>query len=194
MIILNLKSKITHRLFFGTSLLVICQSELHYQHHYFSECCYKAIKRPTKNIIDCTGNTDYTWLLDIMSMWFLLKHTYSSGINGIPITKSPVSTADTIPLLHFWFWKPVYYNIGDYDFPSNMTKNVITRLALQDILEILWPFRFLLIKLRRSSSILTFNDMSSPWISTFYLILFVERHITSSNIPHTYIKKSSHFK
>ena len=60
-------------------------------------------------------------ILALVYVLFLLNHTYYAGINGITTTKAKGSTAEISPLLHFHFWKPVYYKVDDSDFPSHST-------------------------------------------------------------------------
>ena len=66
--------------FFGTYLLMIWQSESHYQHQNVSEHIYQKIKRLTNNILDHMGAPAYTWLLDIIYMLLLSNYTYNAGI------------------------------------------------------------------------------------------------------------------
>ena len=64
-----------------------CQSEPHYCHQNFSERRYKKEKPLNNTIIYLTGAPDYTWLLALLYVRFLLNQTHAAGINGVPITK-----------------------------------------------------------------------------------------------------------
>ena len=121
-IVLNTKSKIIHRVFFRTYLLIIWKSETHYHHKNFSECFYNTIKSLYNEILDCMSSPDYMWLTSIIYMWLLLNHTHAAGINGIPITNPTVYNVDIIPLLCFRFRQLVYYNIDVSNFSSEPLK------------------------------------------------------------------------
>ena len=69
------------------------------------------------------GSPSYAFILDLIYVCLLLNHTYYYDINGMPITKSIVSTIKMILLLNFWFWRPFYYKVDDSDFPLNGTEN-----------------------------------------------------------------------
>ena len=56
-------------------------------------------------------------------------------------------------------------------------KHVVARLLLQNMLDMLWPSRLLLMKLISSYSALTFYLMRNPRNTTFALTLFVRSHI-----------------
>ena len=188
-IVINMKSEILNRLLFGEYLLIIWKSEPHYWHQNYAGCHYHTIKRLTNTIIDRTGYTAYMWLLALRYVCLLVNHTYSSVVKCIPITKVTGSTSDIIPLLNFLFWKPVYYNIYYSDLPSDSTENVVAGLVLQNMLGVSLYLRFLLTKLKRSSSVLIFPRLRNPWNQTFSLTLFVGVHIPHSNITQKGINK-----
>ena len=81
-----MKSAMVKMVFFGTYLLMIWQSESHYQHQNVSEHIYQKIKRLTNNILDHMGAPAYTWLLDIIYMLLLSNYTYNAGIIFIKTT------------------------------------------------------------------------------------------------------------
>ena len=58
-----------------------------------------------------------------MYVWFFLKHTYASGINGVLVAKAMGSTVDIIQFLRFCFLKPVYYKFDDRNITSDSTEN-----------------------------------------------------------------------
>ena len=68
------------------------------------------------------GSPAYTWIISLIYVHFLLNHTHTDGINGIPITKSTGSTSGISPLLCFQFWKLVYYNTYNSDLPSHSSE------------------------------------------------------------------------
>ena len=80
---------------------------------------------------------EYAWLLDLVYVIFLLKHTYAAGITCITISNSSDYTVYIIPLLCFGFWKPVYCKVGDSNFPSNNTENMAGGLVLLKMLDML---------------------------------------------------------
>ena len=50
-----------------------------------------------------------------------MNHKHTDDINDIlPNTKATVSTEEFSSLLRFRFWKPFYYKIDNYDFPSDI--------------------------------------------------------------------------
>jgi hypothetical protein len=95
------------------------QSEPHQQHQNPVERQYQNIKRLCNTILDRSGAPAYTWLLCLMYVCFLLNNTWCEAIDDIPIHLSTGSTNDISPLLCFHFWEPVYYKLGDSDFPSD---------------------------------------------------------------------------
>jgi hypothetical protein len=95
------------------------QSEPHQQHQNPAERQYQNIKRLCNTILDRSGAPAYTWLLCLMYVCFLLNNTWCEAIDDIPIHLSTGSTNDISPLLCFHFWKPVYYNLDNSDFPSD---------------------------------------------------------------------------
>ena len=94
-----------HRLFFGPYLLMIWQSETHYQNQNFYENCYQKNKCLTNTNIDFMGGDAYTWLISLMYVCLLFNHTYYGVINYIPITSSSGSTSYIILFLRFLFWQ-----------------------------------------------------------------------------------------
>ena len=92
------------------------KSEPHFRHKNFSGCLYQKVKLLSDAIIDHIGSYAYTWLLDLI-------YTHDYGISGILITKYTGSTADIVPSLRFYFWKPVYYKVDESDFPSHSTEH-----------------------------------------------------------------------
>ena len=82
----------------------------------------------------------------------LINHTSASVVNGITITKATGYTVYIIPLLHFRFWKPVYYKVDDSNFPSYSTENMVVGLVSQNMFSIIWTSRSLWMTLIRSYS------------------------------------------
>ena len=100
---------------------MIWKSEPHYQHQNADVRCYKTVKRLANTIIDRICNPAYTCILSLIYVFFLLNHAHASFIDGKPIINYTVSTSDSSPLLCSHFWKPVYYKVDEYDFPSHIT-------------------------------------------------------------------------
>jgi hypothetical protein len=61
------------------------QSEPYQQHQNPAEWCYQTIKRAADRVLGRTGAPDYTWLLCLEYVCFLLNHTYNYNIQGDPL-------------------------------------------------------------------------------------------------------------
>ena len=137
-----MRSETVHRVFYVHYLLIICQSEPHYQHQNFTECHYQTVKRLINTIIDRKSPPKYKWLISLIYVWFLLNRTHATGINITPITKATASTSDISPLLCFVF--------GYQSITSQMTlvyhhivlENMINGLVLPNMLDVIWPSRY----------------------------------------------------
>ena len=73
----------------------------------------------------------------------------------MPIINATGSSADISPLFRFYFWQPVYYKVDDYDLLSHSTENVVVGLVFTDMLDMIRPSRYSLMKPKRSSFVLT---------------------------------------
>ena len=124
-----------------------------------------------------------------MYVCLLLNHAHAADINGVPITKDTGLTVGISHFLCFRFWQPVYYKVDDSSFLSDSTKNVAYGLLLPNMLDMLWPSRYLLVIPRSYSSILNFALLRNPFNSIFSLTLFIEICISSSNPVQTGINK-----
>ena len=95
------------------------QSEPHYQHQNFAEPRYATIKPLVNTLLDLCGALAYCWLLALTYVCFVLNHTAVGSLHWrTPIEKLTGSTPDISALLCFRFWEPVYYKLGDSEFPS----------------------------------------------------------------------------
>jgi hypothetical protein len=94
------------------------QSEQHQQHQNPCKRRYQTLKTMTNTLLDCSGSPLYTWLLCLMYVAFLLNLTYNWMLCGIPLQCAGGSTQDISPILHFYWWEPVYFKVDDAPFPS----------------------------------------------------------------------------
>ena len=78
-------------------------SEPHQQQQNYAERRYQTIKTTTNTVLDNSGAPEFTWLLCIMYVCFVLNYTFSKAINGIPIQHLTGSTPDISSLLLFHF-------------------------------------------------------------------------------------------
>jgi hypothetical protein len=95
------------------------QSRLHQQHQNPCKRRYHTLKTMTNTLLDRSGSPGYTWLLCLMYVAVLLNLTYNRTIGGIPLQCAKGSTQDISPLLHFYWWEPVYFKVDDAVFPSS---------------------------------------------------------------------------
>ena len=78
------------------------QSEAYMQHQNFAERKYQQVKRATNRIMDCTGSPDYTWLLALLYVCFLLNHTANEMLGWrTRLERLTGATPDISPLLRF---------------------------------------------------------------------------------------------
>jgi hypothetical protein len=87
------------------------QSEPHQQHQNAAERRYKTIKRLANRLLDRTGAPANTCLLCLQYVCYLLNHTYSDNIKGVPLNCLTGLTVDISALLRFHFWQKVYYKM-----------------------------------------------------------------------------------
>ena len=169
-----------------------CLSKPHYQHHDFYDLCYQIVKCFTNTILDRTGAPSYMWLLDLIYVFVLLKHTHASGISGIPITNATGSISDISPLLNFFFgnWSITKYITHIYLHIA--LKNMVAGMLSPNMLDMIWTSRYLIMIPIRSSLVITFALMSNPWNSIFALTLFMGGHIPLSNCVQKEIIKLFH--
>ena len=125
------------------------QSEPHSRHQNFSEHWYQKINHLTNTIIDNMSAPDYTYIIDLIYVWFLLNHTYASGVHGMTITKSTGFITDISSLLRFSFGNQYITRLMNPIYPQIVLKNVPIELASQNILNIIWHLRPLIIPLIR---------------------------------------------
>ena len=95
------------------------QSEPHQQQQNPAECCWQTVKNVTNILLDCSGAPAYCWLLCLLYVCFLLNHCWNHTINGIPIQLATGTTPDISPLLTFFWWQLVYYQMSEASFPSD---------------------------------------------------------------------------
>ena len=100
------------------------QSEPHQQQQNAAERRYQTVKRAANRIMDRSGAPDYTWLLCLHYVCYLLNHSYNDNIKGIPLTHLTGVTVDISALLRFHFWQKVYYKKVDCSFPSTSVEEV----------------------------------------------------------------------
>jgi hypothetical protein len=93
------------------------QSESYQQHQNPAERRYQTIKRAANRVLDRTGAPDYTWLLCLEYVCFLLNQTYNDNIQGVPLQHLNGHTPDISVPLCFHLWQKVYYEKGH--FPSD---------------------------------------------------------------------------
>ena len=100
------------------------QSEPHQQQQNPAERRYQTIKRAANRVLDRSGAPDYTWLLCLQYVCYLLNHAYNENHAGVPLTLLTGSTVDISPLLRFHFWQKVYFINVDSTFPSTSVEVV----------------------------------------------------------------------
>jgi hypothetical protein len=95
------------------------QSEPHHQQQNPADRRYQTIKRAANHVLDCSGAPNYTWLLCLQYVCYLLNHAFNVTLKGIPLQLLSGISVDFIPLLQFHFWQKVYYKRVDSGFPSD---------------------------------------------------------------------------
>jgi len=100
------------------------QSEPHQQQQNPSERRYQYIKTTANRVMDRTGAPEFTWLLCLQYVCFLLNHVWDETLKGIPITLLTGITTDISVLLRFFFWQKVYFKRVESKFPSKSTEVV----------------------------------------------------------------------
>ena len=108
------------------------QSEPYQQHQNAAERRYQTIKRAANRVLDRSGAPDYTWLLCLQYVCFLLNHTYNDNIQGVPLQHLTGDTPDISVLLRFHFWQKVYYKKVDGHFPSDSVEDVGHIVGISD--------------------------------------------------------------
>ena len=108
------------------------QSEPYQQHQNAAERRYQTIKRAANRVLDRTGAPNYTWLLCLQYVCFLLNHTYNDNIQGVPLQLLTGDTPDISVLLRFHFWQKVYYKKVDGHFPSDSVEDVGHIVGISD--------------------------------------------------------------
>jgi hypothetical protein len=99
------------------------QSEPGYQHQNFAEHRYNTLKSTSNTVISRFGAPDYTWLLSLMYVCYILNHTATESLGWrTPLEKLNGQTPDISALITYHFWEPVYYMIEDASFPSEPTE------------------------------------------------------------------------
>jgi hypothetical protein len=89
-----------------------------------AEWRYQTIKRAVNRVLDRAGAPEYTWLLCLEYVCFLLNHTYNDNIQGIHLQGLNGHTPDISVLICFHFWQKVYYKKCDSHFPSDSVEAV----------------------------------------------------------------------
>ena len=92
----------------------------------------QTIKSRINIIMDHTGAPAYTWLLCSLYVCFLLNHTFSATINGIPMSQLHGNITNISVLLHFHFYKEVYYKVDDGPFPSKSTEAIVYMVGIAE--------------------------------------------------------------
>ena len=77
------------------------QSEPYQQQQNAAERRYQTIKRATNRVLDRTGAPDYTWLLCLQYVCYLLNHSYNDTLNGVPLQLLTGTTVDISPFYAF---------------------------------------------------------------------------------------------
>ena len=99
------------------------QSKPHQQRHNPAEHKYQTLKWYTSTIFSHTGALTNTWLLCLLYVCFLLNRLACQSLKWRTLLEAlEGSTPDISLLLRFSFWDPVYYKLGDSDFPSGSTE------------------------------------------------------------------------
>jgi hypothetical protein len=99
------------------------QSEPGYQHQNFAERRYNTLKTTSNTVMNRYGAPDYTWLLSLMYVCYLLNHTATKSLGWrTPLEKLDGQTPDISAILNYHFWEPVYYMIEHGSFPSETTE------------------------------------------------------------------------
>ena len=74
-------------------------------------------------ILNCTGAPEYTWLLCLKYVCFILNRLACDSLKWhTPLESLTGSTPDISPLLRFTYWEPVYFQLEDADFPLTSTE------------------------------------------------------------------------
>ena len=95
------------------------QSEAYMQHQNPAERRWQTVKTTSNTVLDRSGAPDYTWLLVLAYVCYILNHTAVASLDWrTPIQVLTGSTPDISILLRFTFWEPVYFRMDDSDFPS----------------------------------------------------------------------------
>ena len=100
------------------------QSEPVHQHHNKAENHFGLGKLYTNTIMNTSGSPACCWLLFLQYIWVVLNDLASPTLQGIcPAQALAETTPDISFMLHFSFYRPVYYRIDssepDYHFPSS---------------------------------------------------------------------------
>jgi hypothetical protein len=67
------------------------------------------------------GAPDYTWLLSLLYVCYMLNHTATESLSWrTPLEKLNGQTPDISALITCFIWEPVYYMIEDASFPAHM--------------------------------------------------------------------------
>ena len=165
------------------------QNEPHYQHMKFSERHYQTTKHLTNTILDTMGDTYYTWLLSLVYVLFLLNHTCDSEIMVYQSPRHQYLQRTLSQCCVFAFGKQSITSLVNLISCQIALKNVIYRFVLHNMLGMIRPLRSLMITIRRTYSVPTFDMLEKPYNTTFYLTIFVGCHIPLSIFALTGVNK-----
>jgi hypothetical protein len=99
------------------------QSEPGYQQQNFAERRYNTLKSTSNTIMSRFRALNYTWLLSLMYVCYMLNHTATESLGWrTPLKKLNGQTPDISTLITYHLWEPVYYMIEDALFPSDPTE------------------------------------------------------------------------
>ena len=100
------------------------QSEPEHQNQNYFERCYQTIKTYVNRIMDRTGSPPELWLLCLQYVCYVLNRLSVPSLKyDTPIHKATGKWGDISALLHYHFYKPVYYKVRKKpQFPSESTE------------------------------------------------------------------------
>jgi hypothetical protein len=75
------------------------QSEPHQQQQNPAERRYQTIKCTANRVLDRSSALDYTWLLCLQYVCYLLNHAYNNTLEGVPLQLLSGITIDISPLM-----------------------------------------------------------------------------------------------
>jgi hypothetical protein len=100
-----------------TLCIKIWRLEPHQQQQTPAKRRYQRIKRADNSILDRSGPPDYTWILSLQYVFYLLNHAYNDTLNAVTLQLLSGVAIDIIPLLRFHFCQKVSFKSVDNGFP-----------------------------------------------------------------------------